>query len=154
MSDDGQRGFTLLEMVCVLAIVALLASVALPYQPRQTSRPRLQAYALQAATLLKSDRALSMRTGTRVDTEIDTSRRLIRSGSGAAALKLPDDVAFLATLPRSCQHRPVLATISFFPDGLSCGGAITLSRAELSLEIRVNWLTGRIDIVSRALANG
>ena len=154
MSDGSQRGFTLLEMVCVLAIVALLASVAWPYVPRQTSRPRLQAYALQAVTLLKSDRAASMRNGLRVDTRLDTSRRLISSGSGGAALKLPDDVGFRATLPRTCQQRPVVATISFFPVGLSCGGAITLSRADLSLEIRVNWLTGRIDIVSRALANG
>ncbi|CCD94819.1 putative General secretion pathway protein H, GspH [Bradyrhizobium sp. ORS 375] len=154
MSDARQRGFTLLEMVCVLAIIALVASVALPLLPRQTSRPRLQAYALQAVTLLKSDRASSIRSGTRVDTQIDTSRRLIRAGSGAAALRLPDDVAFAATLPRSCQHRPVLSTISFFPDGLSCGGAITLSRADLSLQIKVNWLTGRIEIVSRALANG
>lgn len=154
MNDQGQRGFTLLEMVCVLAIVAMLASVALPYLPRQTSRPRLQAYALEAVTLLKSDRASSMRSGARIDTQIDVSRRMIRSGSGASALKLPDDVAFQALLPRSCQHRPVLATISFFPDGLSCGGAITLSRADLSLEIRINWLTGRIDIVSRARANG
>lgn len=153
MSDERQRGFTLLEMVCTLAIVALLASVALPLLPRQTSRPRLQAYALQVVTLLKSDRAASMQTGTRVDTQIDTSRRLIRAGSGAA-LKLPDDVAFTTTLPRSCQHRPVSATVSFFPDGLSCGGTITLSRADLSLEIRVNWLTGSIDIASRGLAHG
>ncbi|MGJ5206099.1 pilus assembly FimT family protein [Bradyrhizobium sp. HKCCYLR20261] len=154
MSEVGQRGFTLLEMVCVLAIIALLASVALPYLPRQTSRPRLQAYALQAVTLLKSDRAASLRNGTRIDTQIDTSRRLIRAGGNATALRLPDDVDFQATLPRSCQHRPVPSTISFFPDGLSCGGAITLSRADLSLEIRVNWLTGRIDIVSRAHAAG
>ncbi|MGY3450447.1 prepilin-type N-terminal cleavage/methylation domain-containing protein [Bradyrhizobium sp. USDA 4353] len=153
MSNERQRGFTLLEMVCVLAIIALLTSVALPYLPRQTSRPRLQAYALQAAALLKTDRAASMRQGMRVDTQIDTSQRLIRAGTGAA-LRLPDDVSFQATLPRSCQHRPVLATISFFPDGLSCGGAITLSRADLSLEIRVNWLTGRIDIVSRGAAHG
>ena len=154
MNDDGQRGFSLLEMVCVLAIVAMLASVALPYLPRQTSRPRLQAYALQAVTLLQSDRASSLRNGMRVDTAIDTGRRMIRSGSGAAALRLPDDVGFQAVLPRSCQHRPVMATISFFPDGLSCGGAITMSRGDVSLEIRVNWLTGRIHLVSRSLANG
>ncbi|WP_412771037.1 prepilin-type N-terminal cleavage/methylation domain-containing protein, partial [Ralstonia solanacearum] len=50
-----QRGFTLLEMVCVLAIIALLAAVLLPFIPHQTSRSRLQAYALQTATLLKAD---------------------------------------------------------------------------------------------------
>src|SRR5581483_3263002 len=52
----GEEGFTLLEMVCVVALVATVAAVLLPYLPRNTSRARLQAYALEAATLLKSDR--------------------------------------------------------------------------------------------------
>src|ERR1700748_2852178 len=56
MSDQGERGFTLLEMVCVLAIVALLAAVLLPFIPHETSRARLEAYALQAASLLKAYR--------------------------------------------------------------------------------------------------
>ena len=56
MSEVDERGFTLLEMVCVLAIIALLTAVLLPFIPRETSRSRLQAYALQAATLLKADR--------------------------------------------------------------------------------------------------
>lgn len=59
MSDDGQRGFTLLEMVCVLAILAMLVTVLLPSVPRQTSKARLQAYALEAASILKADRAVS-----------------------------------------------------------------------------------------------
>ena len=54
MNDGAEGGFTLLEMVCVLAIIALLAAVLLPFIPRQTSRARLQAYALQTATLLKA----------------------------------------------------------------------------------------------------
>ena len=51
MSKTSERGFTLLEMVCVLALIAMIAAVLLPFVPRQTSRSRLQAYALQAATL-------------------------------------------------------------------------------------------------------
>jgi general secretion pathway protein H len=47
-----------------------------------------------------------------------------------------------------------MATVRFFPDGLSCGGAIALSRADLRLEVRVNWLTGRVDVIPRAIAHG
>ena len=50
MSDGAERGFTLLEMVCVLALIAIMAAVLLPLIPRNTSRSRLQAYALQTAT--------------------------------------------------------------------------------------------------------
>ena len=154
MNDRGQHGFTLLEMVCVLAIVGMLVAVLLPLVPRQTSKARLQAYALQAASILKADRAVSVRSGVRVDTQIDAPGRSIRSGAGSDTIRVPDDVDFEALLPRSCNQRPVFSTISFFPDGLSCGGAIVLSRADLRLEVRINWLTGRVDIVSRSLANG
>jgi prepilin-type N-terminal cleavage/methylation domain-containing protein len=34
MSDDSDGGFTLLEMVCVIALIAMLAAVLLPYIPR------------------------------------------------------------------------------------------------------------------------
>jgi len=152
MNEAGQRGFTLLEMVCVLAIIAMLSAVLLPMIPRQTSRARLQAYALETAALLKSDRAASIRRRVEVATLINTATRTVRSGVGAAVLRVPDDVDFEVLLPRSCNQRPSFSTINFFPDGLSCGGAITLARADLRLEIRVNWLTGRTDIVARPYA--
>ena len=71
MNDVNERGFTLLEMVCVLAIIALLAAVLLPFIPHETSRSRLQAYALQAATLLKADRNAAIRRQTSVATVVD-----------------------------------------------------------------------------------
>ena len=48
----AEEGFTLLEIVCVLAIIAGLAAIILPAIPRGTSRARLQAYAIEAASLL------------------------------------------------------------------------------------------------------
>ena len=74
MSDDSDGGFTLLEMVCVIALIAMLAAVLLPYIPRQTSRARLQAYALQTATLLKADRNAAIRRRGDVTT-LDTGTR-------------------------------------------------------------------------------
>src|SRR5271154_2807685 len=94
MSDVAQRGFTLLEMVCVLAIIALLAAVLLPFIPHETSRSRLQAYALQTAALLKTDLNAAIRRGTGVTTLVDAEARAIRSGASRAAVLIPDDVRF------------------------------------------------------------
>ena len=149
MSDCGQRGFTLLEMVCVLAIIALLAAVLLPFIPQQTSRSRLQAYALQAATLLKADRNAAIRDRTNVATVVDAQARAIRSGASRAVIRIPDDVRFDALLPQTCRQRTALSTIDFFANGTSCGGTIALTRLDAAFEIRVNWLTGRIEIVPR-----
>jgi general secretion pathway protein H len=81
MSDVAERGFTLLEIVCVLAIIALLAAVLLPFIPHETSRSRLQAYALQTAALLKTDRNAAIRRQASVATLVDAEARAIRSGA-------------------------------------------------------------------------
>jgi len=150
MNEAGQTGFTLLEMVCAIALIAIIAAILLPIAPRHTSRARLQAYALETATLLKSDRNAAIRAGADVSTLVDAPSRAIRSGATSQTIRIPDDVRFDALLPRTCQQRAVLSTISFFADGMSCGGTIALARLDMSYEIRVNWLTGRIEIVPRS----
>jgi general secretion pathway protein H len=154
MTRIDERGFTLLEMVCVVALIAMIAAVLLPFLPRHTSRSRLQAYALEAATLLKADRNTAIRRRADVSTLVDAPSRAIRSGATSQIVRIPDDVRFDALLPQTCRQRAALSTISFFADGMSCGGSIALSRLDMAYEIRVNWLTGRIEIVSRSpLAN-
>jgi general secretion pathway protein H len=150
MNRIDERGFTLLEMVCVIALIAMIAAVLLPFLPRHTSRSRLQAYALEAATLLKADRNTAIRRRADVSTLVDAPSRAIRSGATSQIVRIPDDVRFDALLPQTCRQRAALSTISFFADGMSCGGSIALSRLDTAYEIRVNWLTGRIEIVSRS----
>jgi len=147
-----QKGFTLLEMVGVVAIVALLAAVLLPLAPRATSRQRLAAYAVEAAALLKADRTAAIRRNTRINAQIDAPGRVIRAGSTGRIVQIPDDVSFQAMLPLTCNERPARSTISFFATGMSCGGTIVLSRLGTGFEIRVNWLTGGIEVVARPTA--
>jgi len=147
--SNAEEGFTLLEMVCIVAIIAMLAAVLLPNISRNTSRPRLEAYAVEAASLLKADRTAAIRQRVQVATQIDAGGRALRSGSTGHILRIPDDVAVNAILPNRCNDRPAFSTISFFPTGMSCGGTVTLSRLSTSYEIRVNWLTGGVEIVPR-----
>jgi prepilin-type N-terminal cleavage/methylation domain-containing protein len=51
---DAQAGFTLIEVVCELAIIALLAALVLPAIPRGTVQERLAGYAVEVAALLKA----------------------------------------------------------------------------------------------------
>ena len=144
-----EAGFTLLEMVAVIAVVAMLAAILLPRVPRATTRPRLEAYALETAALLKADRTAALRRHAQVTAQVDAPGRAIRSGSSGRILQVPDDVTFQAMLPLSCNERAARSTISFFATGTSCGGVIVLSRLGTGYEVRVNWLTGGIEVVSR-----
>jgi len=138
-------------MVGVIAVIAMLAAILLPSIPRATTRPRLEAYALETAALLKADRTAALRRHAQITAQVDAPGRAIRSGSTGRILQVPDDVGFEATLPLSCNERPARSTISFFATGASCGGTIVLSRLGTGYEVRVNWLTGGIEVVARTL---
>ena len=134
-------------MVCVLAIVAILAAIVIPALPRGTSRARLESYAVETAAMLKADRNAAIRNRVQVVTEIDAPQRIVRSGVTGRVIRVPDDVSFDALLAARCNQRPAGQTIRFFASGMSCGGAIALTRLGVGYEVRVNWLTGGVEVV-------
>ena len=143
----GESGFTLLETICVLAIIAMLVAIALPAFPRGTSRTMLEAYAVETAALLKADRNAAIRRGVAVATNLSSISRTIRSGASGRSVQLPQDVGFNAILASQCDRRAAGMAIQFLPSGMSCGGTIFLSRLGTTLEVRVTWLTGGVEIV-------
>jgi general secretion pathway protein H len=149
--DGGERGFALIEILCVLAIIGLLAAIILPAIPRTTTRAKLESYAVETAALLKADRNAALRRQIQVTTQIDAAARSIRSGVTGRTLRLPNDVTVDAMLAARCADRDVGRSIDFFPSGMSCGGVIALVRTGMGYEVRVNWLTGGVDIVPQKL---
>src|ERR1700733_10563569 len=87
----ASAGFTLIEVVCVLAIVALLAAIALPAMPRDTSHQRLEGYAVETAALLNADQEAARRQHRDIATAVDVRSRTIRSGAKNWAVSLPSD---------------------------------------------------------------
>ena len=147
----GERGFALIEMLCVLAIIGLLAAIVLPAMPRTTTRAKLESFAVETAALLKADRNVALRRQIQVKTTIDAEARWIRSGVTGRMIRLPNDVKMEAMLASRCADRTAGRSIEFFPSGMSCGGVIALARPGMGYEVRVNWLTGGVDIVPKNL---
>jgi general secretion pathway protein H len=147
----GQAGFALIEILCVLAIIGMLAAIILPAIPRATSRAKLESYAVETAALLKADRNSALRRQIQVATLIDAPHRSIRSGITGRVIRLPSDVSLDAILASRCADRDAGRSIDFFPSGMSCGGTIALLRPGMGFEVRVNWLTGGVEIVSQKL---
>jgi general secretion pathway protein H len=142
-----QDGFTLIEIVCVLAIIAILAAIALPASPRATSRFQLEGLAFQTAALLNGDHNFAQLNSKEVATIIDAPARVVRSGISSRVVHLPSDVSIEAMLASRCNGHSVGSSILFLASGMSCGGVITLARPGTSFEVRVNWLTGETEVV-------
>jgi general secretion pathway protein H len=145
--NSAEGGFTLLEIVCVMAMIAGLAAIILPALPRATSRARLEAYAIEMASLLKTDRDAAMWRRGQVATQINALTRSVRSGATGRVVQVPEDVHFEALVATRCNQRAAGTTIDFFSSGMSCGGTIALTRLGGGYQIRVNWLTGGVEVV-------
>jgi general secretion pathway protein H len=146
------RGFALIELLCVLAIIGLLAAIMLPSIPVATSRTKLEGFAVQTAALLKEDRNAAVARQARVTTRVESATRSIRSGASGRTIRIPADVVMEATLASRCADRIAGNSVDFFPSGMSCGGTIFLSRPGIGLEIRVNWFTGTVEVGPRKSA--
>src|SRR6266568_7775635 len=90
-SSDRKAGFTLIETVTVMLIIALMASLAITMMPG-TGRARLKAVTLEAAGLLRRERLGAILTGRERQVAIDGERRVL-IGDGGGTVAIPPDVA-------------------------------------------------------------
>jgi general secretion pathway protein H len=146
--DPSQAGIILLDVVLTLAIFALIALLVLPTLPRGTTPSRQGAYAAQIAALMKNDRSAAARQGREIATRVDVANRRVSSGFADSMVTLPSDVTLDVIASGLCADQAGRFAIRFAPDGRSCGAIVHVTKGELDWRIRVNWLTGLIDIVA------
>lgn len=145
-SAGRRSGFLLLDMALALAIVLLAAAIIGPTIPRGTSSAGLAATVMDVATMLRADRTGAVRDGQRVGTVIDLDGRTVSDARGRT-VKVPRDLTFEVTTATPCSLGDRRYQITFNPDGSSCGGVVRLAKGGRSFRIRVNWLTGWVDVV-------
>jgi len=145
-SSDRQAGFTLLEVVTVMLIVALLASLAFTMMPG-TGRAKLKAVTMEAAALMRRERLGAILTGRERQVAIDGEHRIL-IGDGGGTVAIPADVS-LDLLSTSQAEMSRAVVVRFHPDGASSGAVLRLSREKAEYEIRVNWYTGGVSIEPR-----
>ncbi|MDF0584156.1 GspH/FimT family pseudopilin [Bradyrhizobium yuanmingense] len=136
--DDG---FTILELLVVLAIITLGLALAQPLIGRTADRLRLESAQIALLNALKTTRAAAIIRGTEASLVIDLNARTFRSPPLPATMlpakvELALKVAGLEATDRS--H----AEIRFYPDGSSTGGDLTLKLDDRTARLCVHWLTG------------
>ena len=140
---DHRAGFTLVEMMAVMLIVALVATLAVTLT-RGSGRPELKAVTLQAAALLRRERIGAWLTGRERTISLDSlSRTLIGDGGGVVAI--PRDIRLDVLSAR--EEAPLLTVVRFHPDGASTGAELRFSRENVRYDIQVNWYTGGVTIL-------
>ena len=142
-----QRGFTLLELLVVLALAASLMAIVPPLISNSVPGVELKATARKLASGLRYARNHSVATRKQSLLTLDLKARKFMVSGRKRSYVIPEDVEvelFAAAVEMESDTR---GSIRFFPTGGSTGGRITLSVGERKYEVDVDWLTGKVRIL-------
>lgn len=149
-SKQRTSGFTLVEILVVLMLLALMASVTLVYLPTRQNITKLDTLARDVMISLIHTRNMALRSHQDAFFRIDFAQRKYWPEGAFEDNRrvgiLPDSVEVEMQTAESETNSGNTAAIRFFPDGSSTGGYISLKRDNQAYKISVNWLTGKVDI--------
>ncbi len=138
-------GFSLIEMVLVVALIAIAAGIAASTLGAGRAGKELRGAARSLAEELRYTRAQAIVSGREQVFRIDVDSRRWRA-AGKREGELPKSLTVSATSARNEQLRAGEAAIRFFPDGAATGGRLVLARGEAQWRIDVAWLTGEVTV--------
>jgi general secretion pathway protein H len=135
VSRQRQHGFTLIEMIVVLAVLGLALSLVLLHGGGRSPGLEFDSAVREVAGTLRLARSRAIADDRLVTVVIAPRSYQL---DGGAAIVLPPDLSMTGN-----------GLIRFLPDGGSSGGQITLRMAGRAMTIDVDWLTGRVQLLSR-----
>lgn len=137
----ADAGYTLIEMLVVLAIIALVSAVVLPSLTRPSENLRLQTAAREIVGALRLTRTTAIARNTAMVMEIDVEQRTFQSPA-VSLRKFASDVTAQLKIAEPERTTKSTGGFRFFPDGSSTGGDLVLALHGKQTTICVHWLTG------------
>lgn len=140
VNDDG---FTLLEMLVVLAITAAVYSIAVFSIDTLRRPPSVSSVAEKVVMLCGQVREKALLTSEKQAVTIDLKNVQVTSSLADENVILPEGFRLALTIGKELVTADKHAEIVFLPDGSSSGALLTVSDDTRSSEtIEVSWLTG------------
>jgi general secretion pathway protein H len=151
MKTKPADGFTLVELMVVLAIAALMAGVVMTAGVRMFDTMQYRDAVRKLSNAASTARYQAITKGKPVDLvmEPEAGRFQIKLAGQATAAgemsSLGGDLEFSMISAREVSPGRGLAAIRFYPDGGSTGGSISVQRSNGNgVRLRVDWLLGRV----------
>ncbi len=141
-----QRGFSLLEIILVIALAAVMMTLAPRIFGSGVSGSELKSSVrtLAAAMKMARDHAINSRRETFVS--INVNSREFTTTLDERVHKLNDQLTLKLFTAETDQITAQSASFRFYPDGSSNGGRVTVIAGEREFFIDIDWLTGRVTV--------
>jgi prepilin-type N-terminal cleavage/methylation domain-containing protein len=141
--EVAARGFTLLEVIVTLFVVALAVGVVVPVVGRSTETLRGRSQVARVSALLRHarDQAITTRRNHAVVIDPAAHRTTIIAGRDEVreTRALPPDLGVEASPPSAL-------TVRFEPNGVSSGAEFRLTAGPVRYRVTVDALTGRVRV--------
>ncbi len=145
-SSRRADGFTLLELVVVLALAVLLVAIVPPLLTAALPGAELKSASRRIAASLRLAREEAIRKGHDVAFILDLEKHRYRVEGPFRTVQLPADLDLTLIAAASEMQGEERGAIRFFPDGSATGGRILLSRGGKGWQVGVQWLSGHVQL--------
>ena len=142
-----QAGVTLLELLIVIALMAIIAALVVPMFGGPVSTSELRATARQLAAGLRLARSAAVSERRETFLVVDVAGKRFKVDREAREHALPSKVDLKLFTAQNDLVSENVGSIRFYPDGGSNGGRITVASGARKFDVDVDWLTGRVAIL-------
>ncbi len=149
LKRQAQSGFTLLELLVVLVIASLMLTLVGPRLAALIPGAELKGETHKVAALMRQAYSRAIVESRDIAVSLEPETRQLSITGHAQPYALPAAVRLSiagATQGGAEMGAEAPAIITFFPDGSSSGGTITLESHNRRYRVAVDWLTGRVTI--------
>ena len=139
---NHESGFTILELLLVLVILAVVSTIAYPLIHQSHRDMTLRSTAHQLANHLRLARGAAIKSNKDYTMTIDVAQRRYWVNGLTRPRRISQAIAvdFITLLKeRSSSKR---AGLRFYPDGSATGGKIILTMGRNQAIVELDWLTG------------
>ncbi len=148
LSDDRRCGFSLIELLVVMAIMGLALVLIVNYKAPWSSGLHLRGTAAELAAGLRLARSEAIADNRPILFAVDVASHRYRIGSEPPR-GLPPQLSVALLTVNGEKRSATSGDIRFNPDGSSTGGRIVLAANDAQrIAVGVDWLTGRVTVAN------
>jgi general secretion pathway protein H len=145
--DTGREaGFTLIEIIVVLAVLGFALALIVGYRPPWSSGLGVRGTAAELASGLRLARSEAISRNRPITFKIDLSDHHFQIGTSVVR-PLPARLS-IALLTVAGEQRGTTGDIRFNPDGSSTGGRISIADGTQRIAVGIDWLNGRVSVAN------
>ena len=139
------RGFTLIELIAVIVLLAIVLAVSTLSLSRSLSSAKVRAASKDLVAALRYTRGQAIVKGKPQALVLNLENNSYLA-PGKKSVSLPKDMVMRLTTADTEQTGANSGGIRFFADGSSTGGHISVLMGNREWRINVAWLTGEIEL--------